>query len=225
MVKKSLLLITMSVLCAQVVFGQLSRDLTAFRELDVTDKIVVKLVPGTEDKILIEGELGNQMELTQQDDVLRLKMSSGYLMQGNKVNVTLYSSKVSSIVARKGASVSTESAELNLDSIYVSALEGAKMQLRLHVGKLQAWSTAGSSISAEGEAKVQNVNVAFGGFYLAKNLLSDNATVRTNAGGKVEVNAGLLADAQTRAGGVIDIYGNPKERKHRRLAGGKINFL
>lgn len=205
--------------------AQLSRTLGAFRELDVTDKIRVKLLPGDKDSIVIEGELANQMELIQKDDVLRLKMTTGYIMQGQKVEVSLYTTRLSSIIARKGAQVRTDNLEIGVDSIYLSANEGARIGLRLHVDEVEAWTTAGGTIALEGEARKQMVNCTFGGQYEAKDLLSEQAYVRTNAGGRCQVNAGKSVDVQTRAGGVIDIYGNPSERKQSRLAGGKINFI
>lgn len=215
-------LITVSVL---QVNAQLSRTLFPFRELDVTDKIRVRLLAGPEDKIVIEGELANQMELTQTGDVLRLKMNINYIMQGQKVDVSLYTTNLSSIIARKGAQVRTDDYEVDSDSIYVSANEGARIDLRVHTDEIEVWTTAGAVIHLEGQARDQTVNCTFGGHYEAKDLLSDNAYVRTNAGGKCQVNVGKSVDAQTRAGGVIDIYGNPPERKQRRLAGGKINFV
>ncbi|MBL1407688.1 GIN domain-containing protein [Sphingobacterium faecale] len=205
--------------------AQLSRTLTSFRELEVTDKIRVRLLAATEDKIVIEGEYASQLELIQTDDVLRLKMTTSAIMQGQKVDVSLYTTNLSSIIGRKGAQINTDDFEIQTDSVYLSANEGAIISLRVHVEKVEAWSTAGGSISLEGETKDQVVNCTFGGHYEAKGLLSDQAYVRTNAGGKCEVNVGKSIDVQTRAGGVIDVYGNPSERKQRRLAGGKINFI
>jgi len=205
--------------------AQLSITLTAFRELDVTDKIRVRLLSGEQDKIVIEGEYAGQLELIQTDDVLRLKMTTSAIMQGNKVDVSLYTTNLSSIIARKGAQVNTDDHELEADSIYLSANEGARIAIRVHAGSLEAWSTAGGSITLEGEVQEQTVNCTFGGQYEAKDLLSDYAYIRTNAGGKCQVNVGKTVDAQTRAGGIIDIYGNPSERKQKRLAGGKINFI
>ena len=223
--KKTILAVVVFIYSIINVQAQLSRDLIAFRELDVTDKIQVNLIPSNSDKIIIEGELANQMELTQVDDVLRLKMTGSYILQGNKVNVTLYSTKVSSIIARKGSVVHVRETELQQDSLYLSVNEGAELHARVHTNKLQALATTGARLNLEGEAREQNVNVAFGGNYLAKNLLSDDATVRINAGGRLEVNASETVDAQTRAGGTIDIYGNPKKKKDKRIAGGKINYL
>lgn len=205
--------------------AQLSRNLIAFRELDVTDKIRVNLIPADEDKLVIKGELANHLELTQIDDVLRLKMTAGYNLQGHKVDVSLYASNVSSIIARKGAVIAMDNRDLTVDSIYLSANEGARIELRLHTEEVEAWITTGATINIEGETKNQTVNAVFGGFYDAPHLLSDHAYVRTNAGGKCIINSGKSVDVQTRAGGVIDIYGNPTERKRSRLAGGKINFI
>lgn len=205
--------------------AQLSRTLSAFRELDVTDKIRVRLLSGNEDKIVIEGELASQLELTQTGDVLRLKMTTNSILQGHKVDVSLYTTNMSSVIARKGAQVVADDFEAEADSIYLSANEGSRIELRVHTKEVEAWVTAGGTIVLEGHTREQEVNCTFGGKYEAKNLLSDNAYVRTNAGGKCQINVGKSIDAQTRAGGVIDVYGNPSERKQSRLAGGRINFM
>lgn len=207
------------------VFGQLSRDLDAFRQLDVTDKINVKIIPSTTDKIVIEGELANQLELTQVNDELRLKMTGSYILQGDKVSATLYSSKVSSIIARKGAQVNNANTELKLDSIYLSANEGAGINLSIRANEVKAWITTGGTITLQGESTKQDINVALGGGYLATDLISLEAIARVSAGGKIQVNVSKSIDVQTRAGGLVDVYGNPKDRKQRKLAGGKINYL
>ena len=62
------------------------------------------------------------------------------------------------------------------------------------------------------------------GKYLGKNLDSENSVVVSNAGGIAEINVTDSVDATTRAGGVIDIYGDPNDRKFKNVIGGKINF-
>lgn len=205
--------------------AQLSRDLIAFRELDVTDKINVNIILSNENKIVIEGELANQMELTQVDDILRLKMTSGYILQGNKVNVTLYSSNLKSIIARKGSNVSSHAKEILQDSLYLSASEGAQLDVQVNVGKVQVLSTTGAKITAFGKVNDQAVNIALGGSYFGKNLVSNTTVARVNAGGKCEINVKNDVDVQTRAGGTIDIYGKPTTKKEKKIAGGKINYL
>lgn len=205
-------------------FGQLSRELNGFKKLDVTDKINVIIVPSTVDKIVIEGELANQMELIQVENELRLKMTGSYIMQGSKVKATLYSTSLSSIVARKGAQVITSNGELKASSVYLSANEGAFIDIVIDAKDVVALVTTGGSIELEGKALKQDIDVALGGSYFAKDLLSEEAIAKVSAGGRIQVNVSKSIDAQTRAGGVIDVFGNPKDRKQRKLAG-KINYL
>lgn len=222
---KKIYTIALLLLGTSSVFAQLSRELDAFRQLDVTDKINVKIVPSTIDKIIIEGELANQMELTQVNDELRLKMTGSYVLQGEKVFATLYSTKVSSIIARKGAQVNNADSILKLDSIYLSANEGANIDLVIQATEVKAWATTGGTINLAGTGNLQNINVALGGGYLAKDLVTQEAVARVSAGGKIQINVSKRIDVQTRAGGIVDVYGNPKDRKQRKLAGGKINYL
>ncbi|MCI0919751.1 head GIN domain-containing protein [Sphingobacterium rhinopitheci] len=208
-----------------IAFGQLSRELNAFRELEVTDKINVKIVESTTDKIVIEGELANQMELTQVNDMLRLTMTGSYIMKGDKVFVTLYSSRLASITAKKGAQVTNPKLELKGDSLYLSAIEGGNIDLTVNTKDLKALVTTGGSIMLQGNAVSQDVNVALGGSYFGRYLLSNTAIARVSGGGKIQINATKSVDVQTRAGGIVDIYGNPKDKKEKKLVGGKINYL
>lgn len=207
------------------VFGQLSRELNGFTKLDVTDKINVIIIPSTVDKIVIEGELANKMELIQVENELRLKMTGSYVMQGNKVQATLYSTKLSSIVARKGALISLVKEELKVDSVYLSANEGAIINIVIASVDVVALATTGGSIELKGQTLTQDIDVALGGTYFAKDLFSEQAIVKVSGGGKIQVHVTKSIDAQTRAGGVVDIYGNPKDRKQRKFAGGRINYL
>lgn len=222
---KKIYAIALLLFATTTAFGQLSRELNAFRELEVTDKINVKIVPSDKDKIIIEGELANQLELTQINDVLRLKMTGTYIMQGDKVSVTLYSSKVASIIAKKGALISNPNHELLLDSLYLSAIEGANIDLIIHVKAVKALVTTGGSVMLQGIGKMQDIDVALGGSYFGRSLSSDIVKARVSGGGKIQVDVTQSIDVQTRAGGIVDVYGNPKEIKEKKLVGGKINYL
>ncbi|MBE8721260.1 head GIN domain-containing protein [Sphingobacterium pedocola] len=213
------------VLMIQTGFSQLSRSIGAIRQLDVTDKINVILIPNDKNEVVITGELANQVEVIETNGTLRIKMTSGYLLKGDQAEVTVYTPTLNTIAVRKGAHVQMEHGEIQTDSLVLTANEGAKLNLVVRVDFLESYSTSGSTIDLSGEATKQEANIAFGGTYIAKDLHSDDAYARVNAGGRCEINAKQSVDVQTRAGGVIDIYGNPAERKQRKLAGGKINFL
>jgi hypothetical protein len=161
----------------------------------------------------------------QQNDALRFKMALGYQLQGGEVYATLYYQDLTRVIARKGAVIYNENNTLTTDSIFLSANEGSKIALNIDVNRLGITSSAGANVQLVGQTERQEVNVALGGFYYAKQVTSNHATVTVHAGGRAEINASDSVDLQTRAGGIIDVYGNPKQRKERKFAGGKINFI
>lgn len=210
------------VICAQ---AQQTRPLSSFTEMEVTDKINVKLVASDRNYLEIHGDLADKFELVQKDNAVRFKMAVGYQLRGGEITITVYCSDLNHIIARKGAVIYNENSTLSRDSLFLSAHEGAKIALNIDADRLGVSSSTGATVQLEGGTKVQHVNVAMGGFYYGKQLLSERATVTIHAGGRGEVNVTGSADVQTRAGGVIDVYGNPKERKERKFAGGKIDFV
>ncbi|MFZ4861866.1 head GIN domain-containing protein [Sphingobacterium sp. Mn56C] len=223
--KKTVFLVALFFAGITATFAQLSRDLMAFKELEVTDKIHVQLHMAQENKIVIEGELANQMELTQTGDILRLKMGAGYPLQGNKVQVTLYSTDVSSIVARKGADIALEKGQIKMDAINLSAYEGGKIDVHVEGKNLDVLINTGGYIVTKGSTIAQKIEIALGGYYYGKALKSDDATATISAGGRAEVHASKRVNIQTRAGGIVEVYGNPADRKQKKLAGGKINYI
>ena len=75
-----------------------------------------------------------------------------------------------------------------------------------------------------GTADNQDVVVNSGGKYFGKEVKSQNTKVTANAGGVAEVNVSESVNATTRAGGIVEIYGDPEDRKVKNIIGGKINF-
>ncbi|HMR20248.1 MAG TPA: DUF2807 domain-containing protein, partial [Sphingobacterium sp.] len=174
--------------------SQQIRPLAAFTELEVTDKINVKLVASDSNYLEINGNLADKFELVQQDNSLRFKMALGYQLQGVDVYITLYHSSLAHIVARKGAVVYNENNTLSRDSLSLSAHEGAKIALRVQADRLGVFSGTGATVQLLGKARSQYANIALGGFYYAKELLSDHATVVVHAGGRGEVHVAATAD-------------------------------
>lgn len=205
--------------------AQITRDLDRFAKLEVTDKINVRIIPSDFDKIEIKGVLADQVEIIQVSDVLRLKMTGSYILQGNKVDVILYTSNLSHVTARKGAQVVTFKQSLKSDVMSLSSSEGANIEIGVIAEHLNSSVTTGGMITIQGNVRSQDVDVTFGGQYEAKVLFSKRAEVKISGGGKATINVSDSFEGQTRAGGIIDVYGKPKHTKQSKFAGGKINYL
>ncbi|KGE12773.1 GIN domain-containing protein [Sphingobacterium deserti] len=205
--------------------AQTKIDIGEVVELHVTDKINVVLVPADENYVSVEGDMQDKVEVTQQNGVLRIKMTSGYPLKGANTFVRVNAPNIYSFTIQKGAIVQTEDGIIEKDSVLVWANEGGKLDLAVNAKRVEVNSTTGSSVTMRGNTESQNIILTFGGNYYGEKLNSKNAYARTNGGGVCDIRVSLSADVQTRAGGYINVYGNPTERKQKRLAGGKITFM
>jgi hypothetical protein len=102
--------------------------------------------------------------------------------------------------------------------------EGSVIELPVKTSKLNIKTNSGGEIKLSGVADNQDIVVNSGGKYFGETVESENTTVTANAGGVAIVTATGSVNATTRAGGIIDIYGDPEDRKVRNVIGGKINF-
>lgn len=205
--------------------AQQNRPLSNFTHLEVTDKINIKLVPSDRNYLEVHGNLADKFELVQQGESLRIKMALGYQLQGGDMHITLYHTDLWHLTARKGALIANENRTLSADSIYLSANEGASIGLKVQSERLGIHSTTGGTIQLAGTTQTQTASIALGGLYYAKSLTSRIASLTVTGGGKAEINVRETADLQTRAGGIIEVYGNPRNTKERKFAGGRINYV
>ena len=209
------------VISAQFAFAQSTRNVGDFSSLKVYDKIKVVLVPATESKV--ETDADADLETINKNGELKIRMVPTKVLQGKQVSVTVYYESLNDIQASQGSSVS--SAEV-VDSpmLSLTSNEGSQIALNVDSKKLNIKANSGGIIKVTGNADNQDIVINSGGNYDAKDAESITANVTVNAGGLAEVNVSESIQATTRAGGVIDIYGDPDDRKIKNVVGGKINF-
>lgn len=204
--------------------GQTKIDISSAAELDVTDKLNVEYIISDANYVEITGALNDKVDVVQSENKIRIKMVSGYPLKGNEVEVKLYTQGINKFLIQKGAIVSA-SKVIDVDSLFVVANEGGKLDVAVNAQHVDVSTTTGSTVELRGNTKTQNIISTFGGGYKGESLKSETAYVRTNGGGVCEVQATITADVQTRAGGVINVFGSPSEKKQKRIAGGKITFV
>lgn len=209
------------IIASQVIFAQATRNVGEFSSLKVYDKITVKLVHSNESKV--ETNADSELETVNKNGELKIRMTPTKIMQGDMVSVTVYYENLNDIQASQGSSISSSE---NIESEMLSLVsnEGSKIVLSLDTGKLNAKTNSGGIIKVSGNADHQDIIINSGGKFDGKSLESQTAKVAVNAGGLAEVNVSESVNATTRAGGVIDVYGDPADRETKNVIGGKINF-
>lgn len=206
----------------QLSFAQFTRNVGEFSSLKVCDKIMVVIIPSNENKVETDSEDPN-VETVNKNGELKIRMAPTAILQGNQVKVKVYYQTLNDIQASQGSTISSNET-LKVKMLSLTANEGSKIHLGIDTGKLNIKTNSGGDITVTGNADHQDIVVNSGGKFNGQNLESLSATITANAGGIAEVFATESIDAKTRAGGLIDVYGDPNDRKFKNVIGGKINF-
>ncbi|AKH93851.1 hypothetical protein M876_04625 [Elizabethkingia anophelis FMS-007] len=222
-IMKSILAGAIAIVAVQFSFAQTVKNVGTFSSLKVYDKIPVVLIPSTSNKVEVNGKKSSDVEVINKNGELKVRMTTTNLLQGDDVKVRVFYDRLNDIQASQGATVSNEGV-LEGNKIVLTANEGSSIIMGLKAKTLEVKSNTGGLITLSGHANNQNAIVNTGAKYYGKQLATTTTSVTVNAGGEAEVSATESVDAKTRAGGNITVYGNPADKKTKKIAGGNISF-
>ena len=201
--------------------AQVTRNLGDFDEVKVFDKINVKLIPASENKIVVTGARADEVETVNKNGELKIRMPFPQLLSGNDITVKLYFKNLESVAVSEGGYVSSEG-DFKQTSLDLNAKSGGEINLDIDVDKVIVKANTGGIVTLSGKANNQDVVITSGGILIAKDLETSQTTISVSAGGKSEIHATTLVDAKVRAGGSIFIYGKPKQINKEVFIGGTI---
>ncbi|MBV6879698.1 head GIN domain-containing protein [Epilithonimonas ginsengisoli] len=219
---KNIILATSAFLISHFTFGQ-SKDIAAFTSLKVFDKIPVELVSSDTYKAELSGTMASDVEFVNSGNELRIRMKPTKLLQGDDVKILLYYQDINDIQASQGAKI-TSSDIVKSTKLGLTSNEGSLIDLSVNAKVIEGKVNTGAVLKLSGNTDLQSIVVNTGAKYDGQSLQTQITSVTTNAGGKASVNAVESVDATTRAGGIIDIYGKPKSKNDKKIAGGKIIY-
>ena len=210
---------------AQFSNAQITKSLGDFKTVKVFDQINVTLVKSDENKIVITGNRADEVTLITKNDILKIKMSFTKLLAGEDIEATLYyKGTIEGIEANEGSFVSSADTFKTV-AFDVNAKEGATVKIILEVSSLTSKVKSGGIAELYGKCDNHDVVVNSGGILKAKELITKQTEITVNAGGEVDINVTDFADAKVRAGGDINVYGNPKQVNKKTVLGGDIHVM
>jgi PIN domain nuclease of toxin-antitoxin system len=211
-------------LISSLTYSQNEKKVGDFHKVTAFDQITVTLIASDENKVALSGINSNEVEVVNRNGELKLRMPLTKLLKGNQVKAKVYYTDLDAVEANEGAQISSE-AIFKGTTFDIIAKEGAKIDVRLEVSKLNIKITSGGIVNTEGTAKNQDVLVSTGGIYEGKELITEQTVISSNAGGEAFVFATELVDAKVRVGGDITVYGKPKQVNQKTIAGGHIEIV
>lgn len=208
-------------LLSTIAFGQVEKNVGDFTKVTTFDRIDVVLIESNENRVVINGNEANKVELVNKNGELKIRMPLLKMLDGDDISLTVYYKNITAVEANEGSRIACTN-KIKAISFDIIAKEGAQVNLNVEVSKLNARVANGSKITIEGSAQNQEVVVNSGGIYAAATFKTVQTTITGNAGGEADIYATELVEAKVRAGGDIVIYGKPKQINQKVIAGGSI---
>lgn len=202
-----------------------TKKLEKFTEVKAYDRIVVDLVKSNENKLVITGDDQDEVDISNKNGLLKIKMEFDNFMDGGEAKATLYYTETLVLLDANENAKITSDETVTGNRVEIKTQEGGRIDLKIDVADLYTKSISGGEVSLTGQAKTQEVMVNTGGQVYNKALDTDETTVTVNAGGRADVKASEKVQAKVRAGGSIYIYGNPKDVERNKVFGGKIKIM
>jgi hypothetical protein len=212
-------------------FAQLSAQkdhtikLKAFTALKVYDRITLTLEKGDSNILVIHGNNAYELQYTEIGELLRLKIDPDQGAVDGKIVATLfYTEQLKLINANANATIQGNNT-LEQEDCEVHVQEGGMISLKVAMESVNVKAITGGAISLSGTSATQNISVSTAGHALNKSLKTKETSVMAMGGGLAEINATDLVQAQTKAGGTIKVYGNPKKIEENTTYGGQLLLM
>lgn len=221
---KKLIVIAFIVL-SQAINAQVTKNIGDFTEVRVYDLINLTMIKSDENKIVVTGDRADEVEVVNKNGKLKIRMQFTKLLKGEDIEAVLYyTNTIYHIEASEGSFVGSADV-FKATAFELNAKEGATIKIKLDVDRLKSSAASGGILELSGTAANHDSVLKAGAIMNAKGLKTKQTTITLNAGGEAEIFATDYVDAKTRAGGEIDIYGNPKQVDKKQVLGGDINIM
>ena len=193
-----------------------------FINLKVYSGMEVKLIPFTENKLLISGEDRMDVVAKIKGQTLKIRHALEHILNPTVTYVELYhTGLLDEITLYQGSSLKVDST-YKQTSISLKVQEGANMNFKFEGEKLTSIVNTGGKLFLSGKVTNHQLYVSSGGACEAETFETEQTKVNVTAGGMSYVNATKLLEAKLTAGGIIRIYGNPKKIVTKKAIGGQI---
>jgi len=200
------------------------REMGSFHEVKVYDLIEVNLIKSDENKVLIKGQNVDDINLVNKNGVLKIKMELDKIFHGEDTFVEVYYTSLDLIDGNEGARI-TSNETIEQNTIELKTQEGAQIKVGLSVDYLKVRAVTGGIIDASGVAKNQEIVLNTGGIFEGRELRTETTKVKITAAGEAEVYASDRVDINIRAGGDVEVHGNPEHVNKNTFAGGTVRIM
>lgn len=199
--------------------------MSPFSGIKVFSGIQVKLIPSTENKLILSGENFETVVTTLKKDVLRIKHSLDQIFNPKNTYIEIYFSEPLDLIHTYQGSIVESKATLKSTSINLKAHEGSNIDLNLESEKIKSSVNSGATLIIKGTTVNHELKILGGGICESETLLTQQTTVKVTAGGVAYIHASDLIEATVNVGGIVRIHGRPTKLIKTKRIGGTITEM
>lgn len=201
---------------------KVTKSLDRFAELKGFDGLSINLIRSAENKAIITGENTDKVVIVNNGGILKIRMQIGKIFSGYKTFVDIYyTEEIMVIDVNEDARITSEGV-IKQDVLELKAQEGGELIVNAEVEQMLIKSVSGGVIRTSGFSDLQDVQINTGGVYEGKSFKTKFSTVNVNAGSRAVIYASEYVKAAVKAGGEVQVHGNPPKLEEKTVFGGVI---
>jgi hypothetical protein len=225
MKSKNLLICLYILLCSFVGYSQNTetRSIAEFKKIDVWGNIRIDLQKSDSNSIYIDANSVPLDEIITEikNDVLKIKMRSN-LFKDVVINIKINYKEIVDIKANASAELIFLN-KIVAEKLTVESIGGARVVLDVELKKSDLTAYQGGQVDIKGKSVFASVFANSGGILSATNLITDEANIKLNTGGKCEitVNKKLVARVNTKSS--LSYFGKPEIEEIKTSLGANVS--
>ena len=204
--------------------SKIDRNLGDFSKVAVYDGINLELIKSDENKVEITGKNTNFVVVKNKNGDLKIRLNLERRFSGDKTKVSLFYKTLYNIISHEGSNVFSKDTIKQAD-LNVKANTGSTLNFIVALNTLNTTSATGSTVNLSGNAEYHDSSTSTGAEIDAEKLTTTETYATSTTGGLIEVSATKELEANSKLGGIINVYEKTDKIVESISLGGVVNYI
>ena len=204
--------------------SKIDRNLGDFSKVAVYDGINLELIKSDENKVEITGKNTNFVVVKNKNGDLKIRLNLERRFSGDKTKVSLFYKTLYNIISHEGSNVFSKDTIKQAD-LSVKANTGSTLNFIVALNTLNTTSATGSTVNLSGNAEYHDCSTSTGAEIDAEKLTTTETYATSTTGGLIEVSATKELEANSKLGGIINVYEKTDKIVESISLGGVVNYI
>ena len=204
--------------------SKINRNLGDFSKVAVYDGINLELIKSDENKVEITGKNTNFVVVKNKNGDLKIRLNLERRFSGDKTKVSLFYKTLYNIISHEGSNVFSKDTIKQAD-LSVKANTGSTLNFIVALNTLNTTSATGSTVNLSGNAEYHDCSTSTGAEIDAEKLTTTETYATSTTGGLIEVSATKELEANSKLGGIINVYEKTDKIVESISLGGVVNYI